>query len=292
MQPLASAAPRPYANRMASAEILNRRVISLEGAEARTFLQGLITNDISQCQNGQAIYAALLTPQGKILFDFFLIAGATGDALYLDCDSERAGDVVKRLGFYRLRAKVDIALQPDLAVAAVWNGSSSVPAASLLAYPDPRLTALGRRAIGPRAGIEAVLGQSSGDYSRHRVSLGVPDSEDLPPDQVFALDAGLEELHGVSFSKGCYIGQEVTARMKHRATARRRFFIAEAASLPPAGTAIEADGRELGRITSSIGDLGLAHIRLDRLAEARQQNLPLLAGATPVILRKPDWLSV
>jgi folate-binding protein YgfZ len=277
---------------MGSAAILDdRAVIALEGADARDFLQGLITNDIGKSTPGHAIYAALLTPQGKILFDFFVAATNTG--FLLDCASASAGELARRLGFYRLRAKVGIAVKPELAVAALWNGHTVPAAAGGSAFHDPRLAVLGTRVIAPRQQIEsAVAAIPAGDYESFRLQLGVPGSTDLPPDQVFALDAGLEELHGVSFTKGCYVGQEVTSRMKHRASARRRFYIVESGAVPPPGTSIEAEDRELGRISSARGGCGLALVRLDRLAEAEQKSASLVAGGKPVALRRPDWLHV
>ncbi|HEX5280792.1 MAG TPA: hypothetical protein VFW28_12005 [Micropepsaceae bacterium] len=275
---------------MSSAAILgNRTVIALEGADARDFLQGLITNDIGECAPGRAIYAALLTPQGKILFDFFIAAVNSG--YWLDCASSSAGELARRLGFYRLRAKVGITVKSEFAVAAVWRTDDFPAVDGGAVFPDPRLAELGARTIGPRQQIEsAVAAMAPDDYDSFRLKLGVPDSNDLPPDQVFALDAGLEELHGVSFTKGCYVGQEVTSRMKHRATARRRFYIAEADGLPPPGSVIEADGRELGRISSAKGGRGLALVRVDRVAEAENKQERLLAGGRPVALHRPDWL--
>lgn len=277
---------------MASAAILdNRAVIGLEGADSRDFLQGLITNDIGNCVPGRAIYAALLTPQGKILFEFLVAAVDSG--LWIDCASASASELAKRLGFYRLRAKVSIAAKAELVVAAVWNGPTISAVANGTVFPDPKLAQLGIRVIAPRQQVESVLAAiPRNDYESFRLQMGVPDSADMPPDQVFALDAGLEELHGVSFTKGCYVGQEVTSRMKHRATARRRFYIAEAGAVPPAGTAIQAEGRELGRISSATGSRGLALIRLDRLAEAEQNNVPLSAGGEPIALHQPAWLNV
>lgn len=277
---------------MASAAILDKRtVITLDGVDARNFLQGLITNDVGQCTDGHAAYAALLTPQGKILFDFFLAAVNSG--YWLDCASASAGELAKRLGFYRLRANVSIAARPELVVAAVWNGPTISAVANGIVFPDPRLAELGARVIAPREQVESALAAiPPDDYESFRLQLGVPDSADLPPDQVFALDAGLEELHGVSFTKGCYVGQEVTSRMKHRAIARRRFYIAEAGDLPPPGTSIEAEGRELGRISSAQGVRGLAMVRVDRLSEAEEKNDPLVAGGKPITLHRPDWLHV
>ena len=185
---------------MQAAILADRSVTSVTGPESRAFLQGLISNDIEDCAPGRGLYAALLTPQGKILFDFFVTA--SGEGFLIDCAAARKSDLLKRLTLYRLRSKVAIAERPDLAVGAVWDG---VPPADidLTAFPDPRHADLGSRLIGPKAGVErAISGATPGDYHGHRLDLGIPDSADLPPDSVFALDAGLEELHGVSFKNG------------------------------------------------------------------------------------------
>jgi folate-binding protein YgfZ len=271
----------------------DRSVVALRGGETRDFLQGLITNDMAQCAPGKAIYAALLTPQGKILFDFFIVEHDGG--FLLDCAGSRANDLLKRLTLYRLRAKVEISPAAGFAVAAVWSDDGSIPAFDIpWAYADPRLPALGLRAIGPRAELQRGLsGIPAGDYGLHRLRLGVPDSADLPPDTVLALDSGLEELNGVSFKKGCYVGQEVTARMKHRATARKRFVIAETqGDLPPPGTVLDAGGREIGALATGAGDQALALVRLDRLAEVAQAGGEISAAGKKTILRKPDWLTV
>ena len=268
----------------------DRSVIALSGVGARGFLQGLVTNDLEQRAPGQAAYAALLTPQGKILFDFFVIEEAP-DRFLIDCAQVRAADLLKRLTLYRLRAKIEIVLRPELFVAAIWKDHSAV-AASGTVFTDPRLPALGARVIAPRQILDAQYVETAEAYQMHRLFLGVPDSADLPPDTVFPLDAGFEELNGVSFKKGCFVGQEVTARMKHRSSARRRFLIAEmAAPLPPFGTPVMA-GRELGTLATGQGGVALAMVRLDRLAGAQTANVPVEAAGKTVTLRKPDWLRV
>jgi len=278
---------------MIEASILrDRAILALAGAETRDFLQGLITNDMAACRERQAIYTALLTPQGKILFEFFVVPEAN-DAFLLDCAAARAPDLIRRLTLYRLRAKVEISNRPDLVAAALWNRAPIQPEAieEPIVYPDPRLPLLGLRMIGTREEVEKTIQKATpGDYQRHRLALGIPDSGDLPPDQVFALDAGLEELNGVSFKKGCYVGQEVTARMKHRATARRRFVKAEiGADLPP-GTPLESQGREVGVLATGQNGLALALVRLDRLSEALANHAPIVAKGQAVTLQKPEWL--
>lgn len=265
---------------MAKALLTDRAVIALSGADAESFLQGLITNDMKDCREGRPIYAALLTPQGKILFDF--IVAKEGDYFLMDCAAVRADELVKRLGFYRLRAKVEIAPRPDLKVAAVWSEKSDI------GFSDPRLAEMGRRAIAAQLPAASA---TLADYHAHRIQLGVPDSADLPPDTTFALDAGFDELHGVSFTKGCFIGQEVTARMKHRGTARRRMVIVESnGPLPAAGTPLVAEQQEIGTLVTSQGLRGIALVRLDRLADAEMSRTAIMARSISVTLRKPNWL--
>jgi len=265
---------------MPRAVLTDRAVIAVSGADAEGFLQGLVTNDMRECRDGRALYTALLTPQGKVLFDFLVVKDGAG--FLLDCAASRADEFLKRLGFYRLRAKVEFAPRQDLKVAAIWNEKDAS------GFADPRLPALGRRMIGTELPApDATLA----DYHAHRILLGVPDSADLPPDTTFALDAGFEELQGVSFTKGCFIGQEVTARMKHRAAARRRILIAEGnAPLPAPGAALVAQQQEIGALLGAQGSRGLALVRLDRLADAETSRSPVTAGSTSVTLRKPDWL--
>ena len=291
---LAAKVPPLYVKLMLQASILkDRSVVSLGGEQARDFLQGLITNDVSACPAGGAIYAALLTPQGKILFDFFLVS-ETESRFLIDCAAARASDLVKRLTMYRLRSKVEIAPRPELAVAAFWGSNPpSVTSQGAVVFPDPRAEALGTRAIGSREVLAAMMRETApGDYEAHRIAQGVPDSRDFPPDTVFPLDAGMEELNGVSFKKGCYVGQEVTSRMKHRSSARRRFLIAQIGGEAPAfGTPIEAQGRVLGEWASARGGNGLALVRIDRLAEAEEARAEITSDGRAVRLRKPEWLN-
>jgi folate-binding protein YgfZ len=268
---------------MEPVHLTDRAVIALEGGEARAFLQGLVTNDLTRLAPGIGLYAALLTPQGKILFDF-LIAEGDG-ALLLDCAADRAEALVKRLTLYRLRAPVGIALRSQLGVFA---GLSGRPAERAISFPDPRLAALGLRSIGAVAEMPDFL-QGPAAYHAERLALGVPESADFGSEKIFALDAGLEELHGVAFDKGCYVGQELTARMKHRGTARKRILtVSTDTALPAAGTPILGGAVEIGEILSSYGARGFALARLDRLAEA---GGPFTADGTPVVLAKPAWLA-
>src|ERR1700712_487822 len=190
---------------MATAHLEDRAVIAVTGADARTFLQGLITNDVERLAPGKGVYTALLTPQGKILFDFFL---AEGDGVILiDCAAVSRDALQKRLSLYRLRAKVTLEARDQLAVVAA--GDEALPP-NPIAYPDPRVTALGQRGFLTQAEIPAGIANAAA-YQAHRLALGVPEGADFGSDKMFALDADLDELNAVDFKKGCYVGQELTA---------------------------------------------------------------------------------
>lgn len=267
---------------METLHLKDRAIIALEGGEARDFLQGLITNDVALLSPGRGLYAALLTPQGKVLFDF-LVAEGDG-AVLLDCAADEAEALLKRLTMYRLRAKIGIALRPQLSV---YVGLSGRPAERAVTFPDPRLAALGPRSIGAVAEMPDFL-EGPAPYHAERLQLGVPEGRDFGSDRIFALDAGLEELNGVSFDKGCYVGQELTARMKHRGTAKKRILGLKAPSpLPPAGTAIFSGPTEMGEILASYGSAGFALMRLDRLDEAKA---PLMADNMTLTAFRPRWL--
>lgn len=256
------------------AELTDRAVFSLTGPEARPFLQGLITNDVDKLAPEQPLYAALLTPQGKVLFDFLIFE--RDGALLFDCRRTVRDALVKRLSLYKLRAKVELASRDDLGVFRDDGGVA-----------DPRLPELGGRLIAPRSGAPS----GTDAYQAQRLALGVPEGDDFGSDRMFALDADLDELHGVSFDKGCYVGQELTARMKHRGKDRKRLLPithADGGDLPGAGMAVMAGAHEIATITSTYGARGFALTRLDRLSEAG--DAPLDAGGASVRITKPHWL--
>ena len=258
------------------AKLTDRAVIALTGPEARIFLQGLVTNDVNSVAPGKTTYAALLTPQGKILFDFLIAEGEGG--LLLDCPREVRDALAKRLSLYKLRAKVDIEPRDDVEVFTGLEGG----------FADPRLPALGTRTIAPDGQISAQAGPDA--YLAMRLDLGMPEGADFGSDRMFALDAGLDELHAVSFDKGCYVGQELTARMKHRGTARKRLLGLATHDGSPLvrDTPVTANGQEIGAVASAYGARGFAIVRLDRLAGAAG---PFLAGTAAVNVMKPSWLT-
>jgi folate-binding protein YgfZ len=274
----------------------HRGVVEVKGPDALSFLQGLVTNDVEQTAKGRAVYAGLLTPQGKVIADFMIVAIEGG--YWLDCAAAHAADLAARLTKYKLRAKVEITDRTsEFAVVAV-DDAKGIAAGT--AFPDPRLAALGWRLIGRREEIEAAL-KSAGvklaaasDYEQRRIDLGVPDSIDIEPETAFPLDCNFEELNGVDFKKGCYVGQELTARMKHRATARKRIVPVSAdVELPPAGTNVSLAGAPIGELRSSRDRQGLAMIRLDRLGKATEADadgvlIRIGAPAYPLILTQGD----
>ncbi len=252
-----------------------RSAFRIDGPEARHFLHNLLTADIEGLQAGEATYAALLTPQGKMLFDFFVIGD--GEGFLVDCALSQKAELIKRLGFYRLRAKVTIA---DLAYREV--GVSPEKPATGPAYADPRDGTMGWRVIAPKG----TLPQASG-YHGLRVRSGLADTDaDLGSGEFFPHEANLDQLGAVSFAKGCYVGQEVVSRMEHRATARSRILPVRLDGAAAKGSEILSGGKVMGTLLSSVGPDGLALIRLDRLAEAKE---PLLAAGAGTRVIKPRW---
>ena len=269
----------------------SRAVLRVGGADARKFLQGLITNDIAKAEDGQAIHTGLLTPQGKILFDFFAVPDRAG--FLIDVAQDKAAELVKRLGFYRLRAEVEIKEEPGFAAAVAWGNTHRLSEGPIL-YADPRLPELGFRLLVPSGTGVAELGcepAHEADYHALRISLGVPEGgRDYAFGDAFPHEALFDQLNGVDFKKGCYVGQEVVSRMEHRGTARKRIVPVEGVSaLPAPGASIEADGLPVGTLGSVSGTAGLALIRLDRVEEALAQAKALTAGGVKIALRRPAF---
>jgi folate-binding protein YgfZ len=275
------------------AELPDRAVIRLSGAGARAFLQGLITNDIDKAAEGIAIHAGLLSPQGKILFDFFVLPD--GDGYLLEVAAAQSEGLRQRLGFYRLRAEVQIEAEPALKVAASWGDAkpSKLPFGAHL-FADPRLASLGFRLLLPADAKLTELGcavVSERDSHAHRVALGVPEGgRDYAFGDTFPHEALFDQLDGVDFDKGCFVGQEVVSRMQHRGTTRKRIVGVEGETdLPGPGAEILAGNMPIGTLGSIDGKSGLALIRLDRAEDARAQGAPLRAGAVVISLRIPEW---
>jgi hypothetical protein len=270
-----------------AAMLEDRGVLSVSGADATGFLQGLLTNDVERLESSEARYAALLTPQGKILFDMIVVraAGDEEPSYFIDCAAAQAADLAKRLGFYKLRAKVAIAdVSADRAVAAFWGHER--PNVDGLLYADPRDPRLGWRAIMARAIAAAVGLEHVGEYEGLRIAVGAPKGGlDFAYADAFPHDANFDLLHGVDFDKGCYVGQEVVARMKHRGTARKRIARVKLVGPPPApGTPVMDRELAVGALGSSSGREALALLRLDRAEEAMAAGRTLSAGGVGLAL--------
>ncbi|MGH6802153.1 MAG: YgfZ/GcvT domain-containing protein, partial [Methyloceanibacter sp.] len=269
--------------------LASRGVLRVRGADARKYLQGLITNDIGKAQGAGAIHAGLLSPQGKILFDFFAVPAR--DGFLIDVAQDKADELLKRLAFYRLRAQVEIVEEPSLVVAAAWGGTPRPPEGAIV-YADPRLPELGFRILVAQGASAAVLGcepATEEDYHAFRVRQGVPEGgRDYAFSEVFPHEALFDQLNGVDFAKGCYVGQEVVSRMEHRGTARSRILPVRLGGPAPAkGSDIRCGDKLIGTLLSSSGHAALAFLRLDKLAEA---NAPLLTEGVSVAVQKPDWV--
>jgi folate-binding protein YgfZ len=282
---------------MRAALLPERAAIRITGEDATHFLQGLVTSDVASLEAGAARFAALLTPQGKILFDFIVVAVAAdeGGGFVLDAPCALEADLVLRLGFYKLRAKVEIARRPDLAVAAVLEGAA--PADFGLGYSDPRHAGLGTRIVLPATGAEAALREAgfalgqSDEWQKKRIALGVPEGgQDFTYGDTFPHEADMDQLGGVDFHKGCFVGQEVVSRMEHRGAARTRVVpIAYEHGAPIGGVEVKIGERAAGFLGSTANGRGLAKIRLDRVEEGLAANERLSAGNIPIRLVKPDW---
>lgn len=238
----------------------NRGVIRLNGPDSRSLLQGLITNDMNDLDDNNALYAGLLTPQGKFLFDMMIVAD--GDDLLLDIELARKDDLMRRLMMYKLRADVTIT-DDSASVWALFDGDAQ----SGISYPDPRHKSLHKRVISSENPAPDAAELTFEEYEQRRIRHGVPDgSRDMAVEKYFWLETGAEKLNGVSFTKGCFVGQELTARMKHRMSLKKRLVAMKADGMVSSGDTIETEsGKPAGEIRSVAGAYFLAFIRLEYL---------------------------
>ena len=286
---------------MKAALLPDRGVIKVIGDDARKFLHGLVTADMLDLTPGTARFCALLTPQGKIIADFFVTEApqADGGGFFLDIPRALAATLFEKLNLYKLRAKVLIEdLTEILGVIAAWDGQGTTKDCTTkqgLCYADPRLPALGLRImIAPHHAAAAAndLGATlvdAEDYEAHRIALGIPRGGlDFAYGDAFPHEADMDQLGGVDFAKGCYVGQEVVSRIEHRGIARTRAVALRYDGAPPeSGAPITAGERQVGMMGSAARGRGIALIRLDRVAEA--EETALAAGGIPIRLVKPDW---
>lgn len=276
---------------MPIAQLDDRALISVSGADAEHFLQNLVTTDLDALANGEAKPGALLTPQGKILFDF-LVSRDGESCFILECRADVAADFVRRLMLYRLRAKVDISIQEQSLVFVSWRDDSMASAS-----PQPESNGLRDLRFSSAASVFRKYGQAGGAsantsaWHAFRISHGIAESgTDYQLGDAFPHDVLLDQMGGVGFRKGCYVGQEVVSRMQHRGTARRRVLIASAESeLPVPGAEVLAGGRPVGTLGSVAGKSALAIVRIDKVKAAIDDGVPILAGGVASSLAIPEW---
>ena len=264
------------------APLPDRTVIELSGEDRVSFLQGLVSNAVTEAAPGRAVWAALLTPQGKWLADFFILS--EGERLLLDCEANQAAMLAQRLARFRLRAKVSVQPVP-LLVHAAWGSAAPDlgPELGIVAL-DPRTPDAGWRVL---SHAPLVTNATAADWDRHRLPLGLPDgSRDMEAEKTTLLEAGFDELHGVSWTKGCYMGQELTARTKYRGLLKRRLVPVQIdGPVPQAGTPVLRGGLEVGAMRSGVRGLGLALLRLDALGAGE-----LACGEAVLHPVPPAWM--
>ena len=281
---------------MKAAFLSDRGLVKLGGEDARDFLNGLVTSDVSGLAPGVARFGALLTPQGKIVVDFLATEAPVGHGggLLLDCPRPLAAAFATKLGFYKLRAKVTVEnLSDNLGVLAIWDGAPAMTPDLLFA--DPRNTALGwRMLVPPDLALKAakMLGAricDEADYDAHRIAVGTPRGGlDFSYGDAFPHDVNMDRLHGVDFDKGCYVGQEVVSRMQHRGTARTRIVRVDLdGAAPETGAPVTAGDKSIGVMGSAADGHGLALLRIDRASDALDAGLVLSAGGLALHLADP-----
>ena len=288
---------------MPTAHLTDRAVVQVHGEDAQSFLQGLVTCNVETLRPGEARLGALLSPQGKVQFDFLVVFApeggqafsSFGGGYFLDCRADLVPDLVKRLNLYKLRSKVAIrhVFENDepLGVAAAW-GDDRVRQMDALEVADSRLPALGERFYLWAHDAAAIASVDEPDYHAHRIALGVPEGgRDFALNDAFPHEALMDQLGGVDFKKGCYVGQEVVSRMQHRGTARTRILplVFTEGPAPAPGTEVMAGARSLGVVGSTAGGRGLATIRLDRLGDALAAGEPVRAGGSVAGVEKPAF---
>ena len=263
------------------ARLPDRAVVEVTGEDRVSFLQGLVSNDVTEALPGQAVWAALLTPQGKWLADFFILAD--GARLLLDCEASQSAMLVQRLTRFRLRAKVAVQAVP-LLVHVAWDGAPTLTAA--IVAPDPRVDGAGWRVL---AETLVETNATVAGWDRHRMAMGLPDgSRDLETEKTTLLEAGFDELHGVSWTKGCYMGQELTARTKYRGLLKRRLVpVRIDGPTPDAGVPVMRNGVEAGTMRSSVPGMGIALLRLDAIGAGN-----LACGEAILHPAPPPWMQL
>jgi len=290
-------------------ELANRSVLEVSGLDSVKFLQGLVSNDVESVSPENSIYAALLTPQGKFLYDFFISYGGE-NKLLLECEREYLQQLSLKLKIYKLRSQVDLRDASDDYKIFVGFGENILKAVDLPNSPgvtreyhdgllmvDPRHSLMGVRMILPSEPSFAASSLKLGfrdDYERIRISLGIPDAiSDLVQNKTILLEAGFDELNGISWDKGCYIGQELTARTKYRGLIKKRLIPCKVLgpTLLP-GTSVSSNNREVGEIRSVLGDRAMALLKLASVKDSNKNDEPLVAHESSIVPIQPDWMNL
>ena len=287
---------------MSWTRLSHRGLLQVSGPDRKTFLQGLLTNDLHKLKPAHPLYSALLTPQGKFLHDLFIIE--KGEALYLEGERERLPDLLKRLTLFKLRAKVELTLLTDLSILVSHKENTSPLDRSLdnsfTAFQDPRPCLSWYRAFGPTGKVPQALNPFE-TYNQKRLLLGIPEgSWDMTPEKAIPLECGLDDLGAIDWSKGCYMGQELTARTKHRGLVRKRFlpFTSSTPLSEMAGEILLQEDKNVGKVLSVEGKHGLARLRLEALNLSSEATLPKLPKppitlkGLPVDIKIPSWMSL
>ncbi|HEY7750563.1 MAG TPA: folate-binding protein [Aestuariivirgaceae bacterium] len=256
----------------------DRGLIGISGPDAWKFLQDLVTADVPQPAEEKLVYAGLLTPQGKILFDFFILCDRQG--YRIDCPLQQRDQLLKRLMFYKLRAKLDITTLDDAITALIGEPAGG-------AISDPRTDDMGARLYGSKREGRAALE----DYHMRRIALGLAEAgSDYASGELFPHEANFDQIGAISFRKGCFVGQEVVSRIEHRGTARSRILPCRVkGELPAKGSEVTANGKVIGTTSSATDGWALALLRLDRLEDAHAGNIPVMAGSSRLFPTRPSW---
>lgn len=276
------------------AQLIDRAVLAVSGPDAVKFLNGIVTNDVAHLHEGEAAHAGLLSPQGKILFDF--IAVRANDGFLLDAPADKAADLLKRLTMYKLRAAVTLSdVSQQYVTFAQWGGEAAAPDISTISFRDPRHAGLGRRILAQRSRAHDAAATfkaqevPAGEYHAHRIALGVPEGgKDYDFGDAYPHEADFDLFNGVSFKKGCYVGQEVVSRMQHKTVVRKRAVRVVGDADLASGSDVTCNGVTIGRIGSVAGHSGLALLKLDRYADAVAAKGLVMAGAARLTVNDDD----
>jgi folate-binding protein YgfZ len=278
----------------------HRGVLRLSGPDRATFLQGLITQDINKIRASQAIYTALLTPQGRFLHDLFI--AVDGEHWLMDCERARTGDLKTRLSLYKLRSQISLEdANSTYQVGAIWGDGVLNPfpiIPGVVLFKDPRLPELGIRFMATASGLKTLITTLNlketpfQDYDQLRLSLGIPDgSRDIPIEKGIILESGFDELNAIDWQKGCYIGQELTARTRYQGLLRKRLLpVVITGPTPQSGEIITLEGKEVGKLCSSSDSKGLALLRIEALDFLKNSQQSLICGQATLNPSVPTWM--